>query len=61
MNAKAVKNRIDEDIKSNCVFVVSKSQCPFAEKAKQALRDHNVHYKVVECDKVLTGAMIQVP
>ena len=51
----SVKERIDQLLKDNIVFVISKSTCPFCRTAKNVLNKYDIppdKMKVVEIDGI---------
>ena len=51
----SVKERIDQLLKDNVVFVISKSTCPFCRTAKNVLNKYDIppdKMKVVEIDGI---------
>uniref|UniRef100_A0A8C5QYV0 Glutaredoxin 2 n=1 Tax=Leptobrachium leishanense TaxID=445787 RepID=A0A8C5QYV0_9ANUR len=52
-------NTVKDTISENCVVIFSKTACPYCTMAKDAFRDLDVSYKVVELDQVEHGGQIQ--
>lgn len=51
--------KVQQLIKSNKVFIFSKSYCPSCAKAKKVLNSVNVKFEVIELDQVDDGSDLQ--
>lgn len=48
----STKDKVNQYIKENKVFVASKSYCPFCKRAKDLLRSLDVEFFAIELDQI---------
>ena len=58
MEAQTPQQKVQELIANNKVMVFSKSYCPFANKAKAALKKANIPFHAIEMDNMDDGDAI---
>lgn len=59
MVSEQVKQKVDQWIKEDKVFVASKSYCPYCKATKELLKKLNVEAHIEELDQLSDGAEIQ--